>query len=795
MKQYSLHINNVLVATLDPSKANVSADYELMDASSLLDRKSNRTQQFLSPATSLLQQELGFPENYNSVDAANQSKPIVGELKEDGETIISGRIKYHGSTIEGLDTYYRLSMVGDNNVWAYTLSQKRLRHLDLYDQTHTWTQANQEASETNDSNKVYCYPLVQTKNIGKFYVHGAWSQSGGSSTEFQIKGEIFSSDFTGYSIECFEFETSDYNNTFSSYTVQNLFDGTNSRIIVNGLAFNGNYGAIRETGYIRIVKSTGVRIRTTDRYPILRISSLIERIFNSIGYRVKSDYNDHILSKKWLAYEMNLGWDGQNRFKDFALFKAGIIEDKAVFANTSGSFIDYDFYFDDTENLTHFDNAQYFDTSTYTYSPKIAYRQNFQMAFAIEVQGNATLSFFIQSTTLGPLTSIVNQSYTTGTHLVKTTANNWNIINETDSVKVVVRVIYADNDVWFRKGNCFFYNEIRFEPKKEGDNIYLVQHLPDISQLDFFKAIVQSEGLMIMTDTNTKTVYFENYDNFIDRNNIVDWTHKTDTSKKIEDNPILENPPAGLLFQWLEDESDVDTKAMKVDFNIIYGSNKIDYTSQFKSLNYDEYSNDLLAPSYSSVPTALGFNQTKVTRIITENNTDIHAARILVYDGSINLQSGESWTQGNNTRTIAPLVYFQDDANENDNSQHYEDGLNTIGLTKRNFGTIQKEINESRLISLYQVLNAYDIAQFVNIDDELKRDFRAAFLIRTLHGKYLCRLVKIENYNPDDASTKCNFIKLTDQVYKYIHPSSSNGGGGGSLPEPPSELEEDNEIN
>ena len=110
---------------------------------------------------------------------------------------------------------------------------------------------------------------------------------------------------------------------------------------------------------------------------------------------------------------------------------------------------------------------------------------------------------------------------------------------------------------------------------------------------------------------------------------------------------------------------------------------------------------------------------------------------------------------------------------------------------KKNFGTIQREINESRLISLYLLLDAYDIAQFVNIDDDLKRDFRAAFLIRTLHGKYLCRLVKIENYIPDNASVKCFFIQLTDQVYKYIYSSS----GGGNPPNPPSEeLEENNEI-
>ncbi len=139
MKQYTLNINNLLVAALDPAKASLSADYELMDTSSLLDRKSNRTQQFYVPATAALQQALGFPENYQSVNAASQNKLILGQLKEDGETIIDGRIKYHGSTIDGLDTYYRLSIVGDNNIWAYLLSKERLRHIDLYEHTHAWT--------------------------------------------------------------------------------------------------------------------------------------------------------------------------------------------------------------------------------------------------------------------------------------------------------------------------------------------------------------------------------------------------------------------------------------------------------------------------------------------------------------------------------------------------------------------------------------------------------------------------------------------------------------------------------
>jgi hypothetical protein len=765
LKQYTLHINNTLVAALDPTKASLSADYELMDVSSISDRKSHRTQQFYIPATPELQQALGFPENYHSVNAASQNQLIIGQLKEDGETIIHGRIKYHGSTIDQLDTYYRLSIIGDNNVWAYLLSRKRLRHLDLYNHTHAWTQAIQEANETPNANKPFIYPLIATKNIGRYFVHAAYTNGGGLNTEFQIKGAVYPADFTGYDIEVFGFEHSEYNNTFSNYTVESLFDGINSRIIVNGLAFNGNYDAVREFGYIRIVKSSGIRIRTTDRYPIIRVSDLITQIFNDIGYRVQSDYNTHILSKIYIAYEYGTGFKGQQRHTDFALFKAGIIEDKALFSNTSGSYIDYDFYFDDTKHLNHFDNGQFFDVNTHSYAPKIAYRQNFQFAFAFQVQGSATLSFFIESTNLGTIASITNVTYSDGIHTVQTITNNWNIINETDTIKVVVRVHQADNDVWFRKGNCFFYNEIRYEPKTEGDNVYLVHHLPDVSQLEFFKAIVQLDGLMIMTDTNSKTVYLENYDNFIDRSQVVDWTSKTDASKLIEDNPVLETPPAGVWYQYLEDANDVDTQTLKKDFAIVFGS------------QYEDYINELFAASYAHEAPGIGLDQTKLTRIVTQEVDALHECRILHYDGLSNLEIGalaEDWTQNLNIRTTAPIPYFQDDSIENDHSLHYEDGIRTKGLAWRNFGTLQKEINESRMISLHLTLNAYDIAQFVTIDNELKRDFRAVFRIKTLHGVYLCRLLKIENYNPLNTSTKCYFIPLTDSVYKYEH-SNNNG--------------------
>lgn len=760
MNQLTLHIKYKLVAALEADKVGLSTDYQIVDIANLGEKKSNVSQVFKLPATPELKQALGFPENYNSIDAANPKQSIVGELKENGETIISGLIKFKGTTIVNQKVYYQLSIVGDSAIWANELNDKRLRHLDLWNHTHTWTQSVQNASELISA-MPYVYSLINSGKLGIFYVHEA-ALGNGNSVRMIIKGQIFSSDFTNQSITVSGFSSSEYNKEYTSsqYTIENLYNGTDSRITLLNTTFQP-FDVVPEYGYIQINKTSNIRVRVTDRYPMIRESFLIEKIFNEIGYRIESNYLNTILSKKYTVQEANKGWQGQERFKDFAAFKIGIIED-VVFPAAPGNFVDYHFPFNDKEFGSHFDNGNFFDTDDYHYKPKIAKRQDFDFAFTFQVNGSLTLSVWVETNT--QFFKIVTlQNFSTGTHTLESNLSAFVNVSENDAVRVRIRIQNSTNSVTFKKGNCFFWNEIRFKAKTEGDNIYLVEHLPDVSQLAYFQGIVKRDGLIVMTDINTKTVYIEDFDGFIDKSNVVDWTNKTDASQPIESIEVLENPPKGIWYKYSNDGNDINLKRLSEVFNIEYGSFKFDYKNIFKGTDYTEYTNSLFSATLEQAASSIGIN-INIPIIELENYDDLHKTRVLYYNGPTILSN--TWKQGNNNRSHAPIAFFLQSSFKNNKSLHYEDGVLTTGLANRNFGTLHKEIDESIYFTVFLHLNAFDIAQFVNIDKELKRDFRAIFRIKTAKGTYLCRLVKIENYQSNSiGSTKCHFIKLTDTYF------------------------------
>lgn len=783
MRHVSLYIADEPVARLDVAatgQGSPVSDYSLSDPVDQSLRMSSVSEEFTVPANADMRRALGFPEDPNSILPISTNSRVTAEVRADGEPIISGLLQFLGATYENEQLYYRLKIKGDNSVWAEQLSTKRLLNMDLYAFTHPWTQAHQEASETPSAGLPYIYPLIQTHTLGKYYVHAAFSANAGASTEFQIRGAVYPSDFTGFAIELFGFETDNYNAQFTNYTVQSLFDGINSRITVNGLAFNGDYGVVREYGYLRIVKDTGIRVRTTDRYPAIRISYLLERLFNDIGFRLSSRYNAQILSKKYLHYFQNAGWLGQQQLVEFMRFRVGIREDKFIPQQTQVNPQDFTFEFDDTETDGYFDNGLFFNTQTHRYVPSIAFRQNFHFTFAFEVSAACQMSFIVESDTLGPIKSIANQSYSApGTYTVRTTLNNFDPIAAGDGIRVVIRTITNPAPIRFLAGSCFFYNEVRYEPRPEGSDRYLVEHLPDVSQLEFLRAILDKEGLEVMTDVYTKTVYIEPYDDLVDRNHLVDWRSKTVTSQPILTERIQEELPKGLWYKYAFDENDKDSVALRDDFNIEYGSLKLDFHSSFKGTEYDEVTNELFAATHQGIPTQIGFRTTPVARIVTTEYDQKHLSRMLYYDGLTTLGSTESWIQGATTRNTAPLPLFTLDQQGINWSEHYADGVNTQGLAFRNFRTRYQELQHNEQIRLYLLLTPTDIAHFNIIDDTLKRDYRAVYLIQTQFGAVRCRLSKIEAYDNTGRNpvTRCIFIPLQFPAYQYAYQGAGGNDG------------------
>lgn len=788
MKDVLLYIADKPVARLQDGVASPTSDYSLSNPAQQGERMSSISEEFTVFATPALRRALGFPEDLNAAQPVGIASRVLAEIRSNGEPVMTGLLLFLGATTTADTLFYRFKIKGDNSVWAEQLAAKRLLNLDLYAFTHPWTQQQQEAAELPSPSRPYIYPLIQTHTLGKYYVHAAFTANAGASTEFQIRGALYPADFSGHEIEIFGFATDRYNATFGNYIVQSLFDGVNSRIIVNGLAFNGDYGVVREYGYLRIIKDTGIRVRTTDRYPAIRISYLLQRLFNDIGYRLQSRYNEQVLAQKYLHHNQNAGWLGQQQLVRFMQFKVGIQQDVFIPQQTQVNPQDFTFPFDDTSSDGYFDNGLFFDTATHHYQPRIAFRQNFHFAFAFEVTAPCQLSFIVQSDALGPIKSIANQSYSTaGTYTVRTTLNNFDPIAAGDGIRVIIRTVTNPAPIRFLAGSCFLYNEVRYEPRPEGSDRYLLEHLPDVSQLDFLLAILDKEGLEVMTDTHSRTVYLEPSDEIIERNNVQDWTGKTVTSQPVITEPILEQLPKGLWYKYAFDENDKDSVLLRDNFNIEYGSLKLDFASPFKSNEYQEVSNELFAATHQGIPTQIGFTNTPVARIVTLNHDDKHLPRILYYAGKTTLSPAESWTQGSQQRTDAPIPLFTLDQEGAQWSEHYADGLNTQGLAFRNFRTRFQELQHNQQIRIHLHLTPSDIAHFNIIDDDLRKDYRAVYLIQTPHAIVRCRLVKIQAYDNTGRNpvTEAFFIPLQYPAYAYSYQGTGGNDGQDQIGTPP----------
>lgn len=754
-----LYINN---QPLSLSKSvETLIDYYVIDIRNINERFDASSYLITIEATEEVRRVFRFPDNITTQDAIRLSKNYTAKLLS-SNTLIAGKIKFANVKVQMNKILYEFHIVGGNGSWANDLIDKKLRSLDLWEYSHDWTQANQENAEIPNATKLYVYPLINNGQLGIFYVHNIELYTG-NKPAFLVKGEIFSTDFTGKTLSLFGFNDSSYNNETTSFTVQNNYNGNGiSRIIINDfdyVPFNDE-----PYGYIKI-KGGNSRVRTTDRYPIIRVSDIINRIFRGIGYNLKSSFVDNILSKKYTAYEQFSGFAGQLRFQENFKFRAGIIEDKVVI-NQIVSTNEYKIAFDNTDYQINFDNTNSFDKSTNSYKPRVLINQSFYFALRFTVAQSMQLQFFVVIEDAAGSKSYQNgialTTYTTGTHEVETLTFSYVNIPTSSKAYVIVRYFNSSGTITFLKGNCRFENRIRFTPKSEGDSIHLMQFLPDWSQLKYVSAIIKHFQLIVMTDVESRTVYIEDYDRFYDRNSIVDWSDKIDASQFYEIFEDIEDKGNSTIYKYKTDDADTELKYLKDIFNANYGSVEVANNSLFKTVEADEIEFDF-SPTYMDTISKIGISEIKLPKIALNNFGD-NEVRILHYDGLKQL-SNDTWLQGGTIRTNIPYAFFYDDVNENYNSLHFDDNPNCVGLITKHFKPFLEEQQKSKMLRAYLNLSISDIAGFSSITD-LKKDFRSVFLLKLRNEKGLFRLNKINQFDPNNISvTECEFVKLLPERF------------------------------
>ena len=328
--------------------------------------------------------------------------------------------------------------------------------------------------------------------------------------------------------------------------------------------------------------------------------------------------------------------------------------------------------------------------------------------------------------------------------------------------------------------NGTFFNQVANTGYVEGNTIDMNKAIPkDIKQKDFFMSLVKMFNLYVQSDTaNDKNVFIEPRDDFYD-NVTQDWSQKLDVSQQLEYLPMGALDSKEYLFTYKQDK-DYYNELYNSTWNEIYGEYEKKVENDFIN---KKYKTELI---FSPTPSkGIIDNDRIIPSIIkTDNNNQAQRTqsniRILQWGGM--LTTAQGWQHIDSTGATDYFTYpyaghYDDpytptiDINFGLTKEvYYDDTYSTITWTNNNlynkyYKKFIEEITDvnSKIVKGWFYLRPSDIRNL---------SFRNQYYF---DGAYF-RLNKIENYNPGNPITKCEFLKLKD-VDAFVPDTTTATGG------------------
>ena len=318
----------------------------------------------------------------------------------------------------------------------------------------------------------------------------------------------------------------------------------------------------------------------------------------------------------------------------------------------------------------------------------------------------------------------------------------------------------------------------------EGSLIPMNSTIPrKVKQRDFIMSLVKMFNLYIQPDPNNeKNLLIEPRDDFYS-NNIVDWSNKLDISREVESKPMGALNFKEYLFTYKQDK-DYYNKLYFDTWEEVYGQDDFRLVNEFVT---NEYKTEVIFSPTPSVgqnwydrvlPTIIKFDDNNGVQKIESN------IRILQWGGM--KDTGQQWVHrdaDNNTTSYSTYPYagmFDDPYTPNNildfglsNEIYYSNVFDKVitfsnnTLVNKYYSKFLQEItdNNSKIVCAYFYLSPSDIKQL---------SFKDQYYFK---NQYF-RLNKIENYNPSNPITKCEFLKIKLSNTFNATVRSSFGGGG-----------------
>jgi len=326
-----------------------------------------------------------------------------------------------------------------------------------------------------------------------------------------------------------------------------------------------------------------------------------------------------------------------------------------------------------------------------------------------------------------------------------------------------------------------FRNRVVNKSYAEGNTIDMFGAIPKkVKQKDFFMSLVKMFNLYIEPDkSNEKHLFIEPRDDFYN-NTIKDWSQKLDVSKQLEFLPMGALDSKEYLFTYKQDK-DYYNELYNDTWGEIYGQRKYEIDNDF--LNKEYKTEVIFSPTpsvgqnyHDRVIPAIKKYDTNNGNIRTESNI-----RILYYDGLKNCLYNWEHRSSLVANTIESQYPY---------AGHYSDPFTpTVDI---NFGLTKEIYYDDTFYDIIwsdnNLYNAYYKTFIEEITDVNSKIVKGWFYLRPsdirnlsfknyyfFDGAYF-RLNKIENYNPDNPVTKCEFLKIKDA--DPFTPSTTTATGG-----------------
>lgn len=271
----------------------------------------------------------------------------------------------------------------------------------------------------------------------------------------------------------------------------------------------------------------------------------------------------------------------------------------------------------------------------------------------------------------------------------------------------------------------------------DGDFVTLDTIGGETTQIDFIQAIKQMYNLMFYTNTQTKELIISPANYFV-KDTVVDWRNRVDYSKDIIVQNLGDDIGRYLKLNYREGNDVVKFNNYKT--KTVLGEHNIPLSNQTKTEG-TTLTNPMFMPSITrkvdGVVYAPQLVREKEQQTIEETDFNIDPIIVEVVP---------------NTDETIPAQY------------RYPIAAFSEYGAKLSFGTLNSYYskhtqlyNKGKKITAYLRLTPTDVSN-IRYFNESMQDFRAKFLLHINGEDIACELQSIQDYNPRDASTKCEFI-------------------------------------